>query len=192
MKEARKKVLRQKLRDVLVGVGLSCVDETAETPRRIIDLFLDMQEGTRIDIRKFFARPLTVKHNEMIIVKDIEFVSMCCHHLWPFLGKVHIAYIPQGKIVGLSKFLSAVRAVSRRPQVQEQMTSELANAIMECLKPLGCKVVVEGTHTCMLVGGKYDYGFPATTSAITVTSAVRGVFLTFDVPRMEALRLIGR
>jgi len=164
--------------------------EHKETPRRIVDLYKDMLSGWKIDIRKFFERPLPSKHNEMIIIKDIEYVSVCEHHLWPFFGKVHISYIPKGKIVGLSKFISAVRAEARRPQLQERMTTELANAIDEMLQPLGCMVIVEGTHTCMLVGGRYDYGMPAHTSAKTVTSAVRGVFLNFDTPRMEALKLI--
>ena len=184
------KELERKVKDFLLSMDFDLNSEMKETPRRIIDLLKDMTEGIRIDIKEFFKRPLTVKHNEMIVIKDIEFVSMCCHHLWPFFGKVHIAYIPRGKIVGLSKFLSAVRALSRRPQIQEMMTSELANAMDECLEPLGCMVVIEGLHTCMLVGGRYDYGMPAHTNARTITSAVRGVFLNFQAPRQEALRLI--
>lgn len=179
------------IREFLEAIGLGSVNkELKETPRRISDLYKDMTEGLKIDIKQFFNRPLPTEHNEMVVVKDIEFVSMCEHHFWPFFGKVHIAYIPQGRIVGLSKFVSAVRAISRRPQLQERMISELANTIQGCLKPLGCMVIVEGIHTCMLVGGRYDYGFPAMTSAKTMTSAVRGVFLTFSAPREEAMRLI--
>lgn len=181
----------QCVREFLEAIGLgSTKQELRETPRRISDLYKDMTEGLKIDIKQFFNRPLPTEHNEMVVVKDIEFVSMCEHHFWPFFGKVHIAYIPQGRIVGLSKFVSAVRAISRRPQLQERMTSELANAIHDCLKPLGCMVIVEGIHTCMLVGGRYDYGFPAHTGAKTKTSAVRGVFLTFSAPREEAMTLI--
>ena len=183
--------LRRKAKDLFMSIGYDMQNpEMKESPRRIVDLYKDMREGVDIDIEKFFERPLSVKYNEMILIKDIEFVSMCCHHFWPFFGKVHIAYIPHGKIVGLSKFLSAVRAVAKRPQVQEQMNSQLANAIDKCLDPKGCMVIIEGIHTCMLVGGRYDYGFPASTNARTVTSAVRGVFLTFSAPREEAMRLI--
>lgn len=165
--------------------------EHRETPRRIADLYRDMMQGERIDIRKFFNRPLPSTHNEMTVIEPVEYVSLCEHHLWPFFGHVHIAYIPKGKIVGLSKFISAVRAEARRPQLQERMTTHLADAIDECLQPLGCMVIVEGHHTCMLVGGRYDYGMPAHTAARTITSAVRGVFLNFEPPRTEALRLIN-
>lgn len=181
----------QSVREMLEALNIgSAREELKETPRRIADLYKDMTVGLRIDIKQFFRRTLPTKHNEMVVVKDIEFVSMCEHHFWPFFGKVHIAYIPQNRIVGLSKFVSAVRAVSRKPQLQERMTSELANTIDECLSPKGCMVIIEAQHTCMLVGGRYDYGFPAHTSAKTVTSAVRGVFLTFATPREEALKLI--
>jgi len=165
--------------------------EHRETPRRMVDLYRDMMSGTKINIRKFFERPLPSTHNEMTIIEPIEYISVCEHHLWPFFGHVHIAYIPRGKIVGFSKFISAVRAEARRPQLQERMTTELADVIDEALEPLGCMVIVEGQHTCMLVGGRYDYGMPAHTDARTITSAVRGVFLNFDTPRMEALRLIN-
>jgi len=186
MKKAEKSV-----REMLEALGIdSTKEELKETPRRIADLYRDMSEGLDIDIRQFFKRILPTEHNELVIVKDIEFVSTCEHHFWPFFGVVHIAYIPQHRIVGLSKFISAVRAVSRKPQIQERMTSELANAIDECLQPKGCMVVTEAIHTCMLVGGRYDYGFPAHTKARTVTSAVRGVFLLFSAPREEALKLI--
>ena len=184
------KIAKQKAKELLEALNLNVVEELAETPRRIADLYEDMLVGMNIDIRQFFKRTLPTKHNEMVIVKNIESVSMCEHHFWPFFGKVHIAYVPQNKIVGLSKFISAVRAVSRKPQLQERMTTELANAIDECLQPKGCMVITEGIHTCMLVGGRYDFGFPAHTSAKTITSAVRGVFLTFEPPRQEALKLI--
>lgn len=182
--------LERRVKDLLLAFNFDLTGEMKETPRRIVDLYKDMSEGLTIDIKKFFDRPLPTKHKEMIVIKDIEFVSWCCHHCWPFFGKVHIAYVPNRTIVGLSKFLSAVRALSRRPQIQEAMTSDLANTIVECLDPLGCMVIIEGIHTCMLVGGKYDYGMPAHTNARTVTSAVRGNFLMFEQPRNEALTLI--
>ena len=164
--------------------------ELKETPRRLADLYHDMTEGLCIDENKFFERILPSEHDEMTIVKDIEFVSMCEHHWWPFFGRAHIAYIPNGQIVGLSKFHSVVRALARRPQLQERLTTQIANLIVKHIKPLGCMVIIEGTHTCMLVGGRFDYGMPAHTSSKTVTSAVRGVFKMFEPPRNEALKLI--
>lgn len=182
----------QKAKEFLTACGINCDNpELRETPRRIVDLLKDMTEGVNINIGFYFKRTLSVKHNQMIVIKDIEFVSMCCHHLWPFFGKVHIAYIPNKKIVGLSKFLSAVRAISRRPQVQETMNQELANVINEKLEPKGVMVVIEGTHTCMLVGGKFDYGMPAHTNSKTITSCCTGVFLDLDATRAEALTLMG-
>lgn len=182
--------LERRFKDLMLSYNLDLREEMKETPRRLADLWKDMLEGMTIDIKEFFKRPLPTTHKEMIIIKDIEFVSWCCHHLWPFFGRVHIAYVPNRTIVGFSKFLSAVRALSRRPQLQERMTSELADAITECLDPLGCMVIIEGVHTCMLVGGRYDYGMPAHTNAETITSAVRGNFLMFEQPRQEALTLI--
>ena len=188
--EDNQKELERKCRDFLLSMGFDLTDEMKETPRRIVDLYRDMNEGTKIDIKKFFDRPLPTKHKSMIVIKDIEFVSWCCHHFWPFFGKVHVAYIPNGKIVGLSKFISAVRAISKRPQIQEGMNKELADVIDESLQPLGVMVIVEGRHTCMMVGGKYDYGFPANTDSKTITSEVRGVMLNFEPPRNEAMKLI--
>jgi GTP cyclohydrolase I len=190
-RDARAEACAKTLIDAILHMNCAENPELVETPRRIADLYADMTEGLCIDIKEYFDRPLPSKHNEMTVIKDIEFVSMCEHHWWPFFGKVHVAYVPHGKIVGLSKFHSAVRALARRPQLQERMTTELANTIDECLQPKGCMVVVEGTHTCMLVGGRYDYGMPAHTDSRTVTSAIRGVFLMFEPPRNEAMKLMG-
>ena len=184
---------RAAIRALLKSIGFDCNanPELEETPRRIVDLFRDMTAGCKIDIKKFFQVLPSSCSSQMIIVKDIEFVSMCMHHWWPFHGKVHIAYIPDGKIIGLSKFISAVRVLAKRPQYQEGMTAELANAINETLKPKGVFVVIEGTHTCMMVGGRYDYGMPAHTNAYTITSLALGNFLLFEAPRNEALALFG-
>ena len=182
--------LERKAREFLLSMGFDLTGEMKETPRRIVDLYKDMSAGVKIDIRKFFARPLPTKHKSMIVIKNIEFISWCTHHFWPFFGKVHIAYIPRGKIVGFSKFISAVRAIARRPQLQESMNEELADVMDECLEPLGVMVIVEARHTCMMVGGKFDFGFPANTDAITKTSEVRGVMLNFEPPRNEAMKLI--
>ena len=188
----RDKISELKIKRFIDGILNSNCDnnpELKETPRRLADLYHDMTEGLKIDIKQFF-RPLPSQHDQMIVVKDIEFISMCQHHWWPFFGRVHIAYIPNGTIIGLSKFHSAVRALARRPQLQERLTTELADAINNALKPKGVMVIVEARHTCMMVGGRFDYGMPAHTNSITKTSVVKGVFLIFEAPRMEALSLI--
>ena len=183
--------LEQIIRDLIIAMGEDPNSpELKETPRRIADLYRDVLSGKEIDIREFFARPLPTKSNVMTVISNIEFVSLCPHHFWPFFGKIHIAVIPHGRIVGLSKYISAVRAQTRRLQLQETISEALANVIEECLEPYGTMVIVEGFHTCMLVGGKYDFGMPAHTNARTKTSALRGVFLFSEAPRNEALRLI--
>ena len=188
-RDKRSELLARQFIDSILNANTAANVELMETPRRLSDLYHDMTEGLKIDITRFF-RPLPTSHDQMIVVSDIEFVSMCEHHWWPFFGKAHIAYIPDGKIIGLSKFHSAVRALARRPQLQERMTAELCSAIQNALHPKGTMVVIEARHTCMMVGGRYDYGMPAHTDSITRTSDVRGVFLLFEAPRNEALKLM--
>ena len=126
-------------------------------------------------------------HDEMIMVRDIPLYSYCEHHLLPFLGKAHVAYIPnrQGQITGLSKLARLVDGFAKRPQVQERLTSQVADALMERLQPQGALVVIEAEHLCMSMRGVRKPG------AITVTSAVRGVFRDSMPTRMEAMNLIG-
>ena len=126
----------------------------------------------------------TVDYNEMVIVKDIEMFSMCEHHLLPFFGKVHVAYIPNGKVIGLSKIPRLVDMFARRLQVQERLTTELADAIDEAIKPQGVGVVVEARHLCMMMRGVEKQHSSA------VTSAMRGVFLKSTRTREEFLALL--
>jgi GTP cyclohydrolase I len=127
---------------------------------------------------------LTVEYNEMVIVKDIEMFSMCEHHLLPFFGKVHVAYIPNGKVIGLSKIPRLVDMFARRLQVQERLTTELADAIVEAIKPQGVGVVVEARHLCMMMRGVEKQHSSA------VTSAMRGTFLESKSTREEFLSLL--
>ena len=122
----------------------------------------------------------------MVLVKDIPFYSMCEHHLLPFVGKAHVAYVPgeHGKITGLSKLARLVEAYARRPQVQERLTSQVADKLMEALDPRGALVVIEAEHQCMSMRGVQKPG------SLTLTSAVRGIFLS-DATRAEAFQLIG-
>ena len=123
-------------------------------------------------------------HEEMVIVRDIPFTSMCEHHLLPFTGRAHVAYIPsKGRITGLSKLARCVEGYARRPQVQERMTSQVADAIMESLEPLGTIVVVEAEHMCMTARGIKKPG------SLTITSAVRGSFLNDEKTRAEVMSL---
>ena len=156
-----------------------------ETPSRVAracaEVFAGMHEDPANHLLKQFHE---ADHEEMVILKDIPFTSMCEHHLLPFVGKAHVAYIPRkGRITGLSKIARCVEGFARRPQVQERMTSQIADAIMKTLEPLGTLVVVEAEHSCMTARGIRKPG------SVTVTSAVRGTFQRDDKTRAEALSL---
>ena len=150
-------------------------------------MYEELFSGTGKDAREALKQHLTEdKHKEMIILKDIPFYSMCEHHLLPFIGKAHIAYIPNGKIVGLSRLAEAVDIISKKPQIQERLTSEIADTIDSGVKPYGVLVVVECEHLCMSMRGIKK---PGTT---TVTSAIRGYFLKNAATRQEAFALINK
>lgn len=185
MKEVEKIVKR-----LLEAIGEDPEDpELKETPRRIADMYKLCLKGKNVDPAQYLSRPLPTTHNEMIALQGIDFFSLCPHHLLPWFGKVYIAYIPNGKIVGLSKFYSLVEAVSQRLQLQERMTSTIADLIQENLRPYGTMVVVRALHTCTFIRGRYDYSTMSRISMHTVTSALRGVFLWHETPRKEALEL---
>lgn len=141
-----------------------------ETPRRVADFYEEMLSGTGVDPAKYFT-PLTTDYaQDVVIVKDIGFVSMCEHHMLPFIGKAHVGYVPDdGKLVGVSKILRAVDVVAGRLQIQERMTTELADAIDSKLRPAGVLVLIEAEHLCMTIRGVKKPG------AIMVTSEARGV-----------------
>jgi len=155
------------------------------TPQRVAEMYAELTAGMREDPEEH-VRPLPGdKHDEMVIVKDIHFASVCEHHLAPFVGKGHIAYIPKGgRIVGLSKLARLIDTFARRLQVQERLTSEIADTIFDVLKPVGVMVVMEAEHTCMTVRGVKKPG------AMTVTSAIRGGFRKDPRTRAEAMALI--
>ena len=156
-----------------------------ETPDRVASMYLEFFQGLNEDPAKFLEVHFGDKHDEMVLLKDIPLYSMCEHHLLPFIGRAHVAYIPQfGKIVGLSKLARVVDALSRRPQLQERLTSQIAEVIMDSLDPRGALVVIEAEHMCMSLRGVRKPG------VITVTSAVRGIFRESKATRAEALSLI--
>jgi len=172
----------------LIGqLGLDADSEgLAETPRRITDMYLELFEGMRLDASEQLAVQFDEAHDEMVILKDIPFYSMCEHHFLPFHGTAHVGYLPDGKIVGLSKIARAVEIFARRPQVQERLTSQIANAIEDALGAKGVGVVIEAEHLCMTARGVRKPG------ALMVTSAMRGRFRETENTRQEFLRLIGR
>ncbi len=140
------------------------------------------QNGEHIVKQALFQEP----YNHMVIVKDIELFSLCEHHMMPFIGKAHVAYIPKGEITGLSKVARVVETYARRLQVQERLTEQIRDCLQESLHPLGVAVVIEAMHTCMSMRGVQK------SNAITTTSAFSGIFLRSDKTRNEFLQLIGR
>jgi len=157
------------------------------TPHRVAKTYEFLTQGYKKDIRKVFNGAIfEEKYDEMVIVKDIDFYSMCEHHLIPFFGKAHIAYIPNGKIVGLSKIPRIVDVFSQRLQVQERMTQEIADTIDKFLLPRGVAVVVEAYHMCMMMRGVQKQ------NSITTTSAMHGIFTEDARTRSEFLNLIAK
>ncbi|AEI39166.1 GTP cyclohydrolase I FolE [Paenibacillus mucilaginosus] len=155
-----------------------------DTPARVTRMYEEIFAGYEADVKDILGVAFDEKHEELVIVKDIVYYSQCEHHMAPFFGRIHIGYIPSGKIAGLSKFARLVEAVTRRLQVQERITSELADIIEGELEPHGCMVVVEGEHLCMCARGVKKPG------SKTISSAVRGVFRTDASSRAEFLSLI--
>jgi GTP cyclohydrolase I len=156
-----------------------------ETPRRVAEMYEEIFAGIACDPVKELEVVLDQKHEEIVLLKGIPLYSMCEHHLVPFLGKAHVAYIPKdGRVTGLSKLARVVDLFARRPQVQERLTTQIAETIMAQLKPRGCMVVIEAEHLCMSMRGIKKSG------TLTVTSAVRGIFQKNEKTRAEALALM--
>ena len=158
-----------------------------ETPKRVEKAFRYLTRGYRQDIEKVLNGALfPSEYNEMVIVKDIDFYSLCEHHLLPFFGKCHIAYLPNKKVIGLSKIPRLVDVFSRRLQVQEHLTCQIAETIQEKIDPFGVAVVMEANHLCMMMRGVEKQ------NALAVTSAMLGIFKTEYKTRAEFLNLIDR
>lgn len=157
-----------------------------ETPYRFVKAFLEYTEGYREDPKEHLQKTFDVPHRELVLVKEIEFYSMCEHHFAPFFGVIHVGYIPNEKVTGLSKIARMVEGYARRFQVQERFTTQVAEAMEEILEPAGTMVVVEAKHMCMCGRGVKKSG------AMTTTSAVRGVFAEEVDSRIEFLSLLKR
>jgi len=157
------------------------------TPKRVARMYLELLSGYRSDPQKVVNGALfNITYDEMVIVRDIEFYSLCEHHMLPFLGRVHVAYMPAGKVIGLSKIPRLVDVYARRLQVQERMTRQIADIIQELLEPNGVAVVVEGLHLCSMMRGVKKHG------ARMTTSAMHGSFRTNPSTRQEFLDNISR
>lgn len=161
-------------------------DGLQETPFRFVKALAEHTVGYREDPKLHLEKTFDVDHQDLVLVKDIPFNSLCEHHLAPFVGKVHIAYIPSDKITGLSKFGRVVEGYAKRLQVQERLTQEIADAIQEVLNPQAVAVIVEAEHTCMSGRGIKKHG------ATTVTSTMRGLFKENASARAELLQLIKK
>ena len=158
-----------------------------DTPKRVARMYEEIFHGLRVDPKKYFQTIFGEKHEELVLVKDIPFYSMCEHHLVPFFAEAHVAYIPkEGKVTGLSKLARAVDVVARRPQLQERITSTIADSLVDSLSPHGVMVVVEAEHMCMTMRGIKKPG------SKTVTSAVRGTLAHDAASRAEVLHLMTK
>ncbi|MCM1056336.1 MAG: GTP cyclohydrolase I FolE [Firmicutes bacterium] len=163
--------IREAVRLLLEGIGEDTGREgLAQTPDRIARMYTEIFAGMEEDAAIPLSRVFTVDGGEMVLEKDIVFYSMCEHHMMPFFGRAHVAYIPDGKVVGLSKLARTVEVYAKRLQIQERMTGQIADALMEHLKPKGAMVVLEAEHMCMTMRGVKKPG------SKTVSIAVRGVF----------------
>ncbi|MFW6125333.1 MAG: GTP cyclohydrolase I FolE [Pirellulales bacterium] len=177
--------IRRAVREILAAVGEDPDREgLRDTPDRVARMYAELFRGLHEDPRDHLRKSFTEKYDEIVLVRAISFDSMCEHHLLPFMGMAHVGYLPNGKVVGLSKLARVVESVARRPQVQERMTEEIADLLVEELHARGVAVVVEATHSCMTIRGIRKPG------SICITSAMRGVFKSNVSSRAEVMSLI--
>jgi GTP cyclohydrolase I len=171
--------------EILAAVGEDPQREgLRETPARVARMYAELFSGLRVDPKEYLAKCFSEKYDEIVLVRDISFCSVCEHHLMPFMGRAHIGYMPAGKVVGLSKLARVVEVVARRPQVQERMTETIADLLLAELDARGVAVVIEATHTCMTVRGVRKPG------SLCVTSAMKGIFRSNLSSRSEVMQLI--
>jgi GTP cyclohydrolase I len=177
--------IERAVREIMIAIGEDPDREgLRKTPNRIARAYGELTAGLRIDpcayLRTFFHE----RYNQIVLLRNIPFHSICEHHFLPFIGHAHVAYLPHDRVVGLSKLARVVEAFALRPQVQERLTDQIADAIMDCLRPLGAICVIDASHTCMTIRGIQKPG------SAMVTSAIRGTFLRNQATRNEVLNLI--
>ena len=177
--------IERAVREILIAIGEDPDREgLKKTPSRVARSYRELMAGLRINPCEHLTTVFHEKYDEIVLLRDIEFHSLCEHHLLPFTGKAHVAYLPAGKVVGLSKLARLVEGFARRPQVQERLTTQIGDALVQALQPSGVLVMIEAEHLCMSMRGVKKPG------ALTVTSAVRGLFKTNPATRAEAMSLI--
>lgn len=177
--------IEKAVEEILIAVGADPDSEgLKETPRRVARMYLELLAGMREDPSSHIRSSFAEKYNEIVLLRDIVFCSVCEHHLMPFIGSAHVAYLPAGKVLGVSKLARIVDCFARRLQVQERLTDQIADFLMNNLKPKGVAVVLEASHTCMTIRGIKKPG------SVMVTSALRGIFIRDPRSRSEIMGLI--
>ena len=177
--------IERAVREILIAVGENPEREgLLKTPNRVARSYAELMAGLHDDPRRHLQTVFHERYDEVVLLRDIEFHSLCEHHLLPFTGRAHVAYLPDGRVVGLSKLARLVEGYARRPQVQERLTTQIADALMDELNPIGAVCVIEAIHTCMTIRGAKKHG------SIMVTSALRGIFKENPSSRSEILTLI--
>lgn len=188
MNHIDKPKVEQAVKMILEAIGENPEREgLLDTPKRVAQMYEEIFSGLDCDPKQFLQVSFSEHHDELVLVKDIPLYSMCEHHLLPFYGKAHVAYIPKGgRVIGLSKLARVAEGYARRPQLQERLTSQIADCIHETINPHGVGVVIEAEHMCMTMRGIRKAG------ALTVTSALRGIFETRHQSRAELFALIRK
>jgi GTP cyclohydrolase I len=177
--------IERAVREILLAVGEDPDREgLLNTPSRVARAYGELMAGLQYDPKQHLKTVFRERYDEVVLLRDIEFHSLCEHHLLPFTGRAHVAYLPDGKVVGLSKLARLVEGYARRPQVQERLTTQIADALMEELQPIGSACVIEAVHTCMTIRGAKKHG------SVMVTSALRGIFKENPASRAEILALM--
>jgi len=177
--------IEQAVRQILKAVGEDADREGLRyTPQRVARMYAELFSGLFEDPARHLDVHFSERYDEMVVLRDISFYSMCEHHLLPFMGKAHVAYLPRGKVVGISKLARVVEVCAHRPQVQERLTGQIADLLMDKLDARGVGVIIEANHTCMTIRGVRKPG------AVMVTSAMRGLFKSNLATRNEAIKLM--
>ena len=177
--------IERAVREIIIAIGEDPNREgLRKTPSRIARAYAELTAGLQIDPRVYLKTVFGEKYNQIVLLRNIPFHSICEHHFLPFVGHAHVAYLPHNQVVGLSKLARVVEALALRPQVQERLTDQIADAIMESLRPLGAICVIDASHTCMTIRGIKKPG------SAMVTSAIRGTFVRNQATRTEVLNLI--
>ena len=181
------KRIEKAIKEILLAVGEDIGREgLKETPGRVAKMYSELLAGMREDPKEHLRRVFTENYDEIVLLRDIPFYSICEHHLMPFIGSAHVAYLPTGAVLGVSKLARIVDCFARRLQVQERLTDQIADFIMKSLKPMGVAVVLEASHSCMTIRGIKKPG------SVMVTSALRGIFKKDPRSRNEVMSLMHK